>query len=185
MVRTEGDAESIVVAPWPWVNRALLKPEEEAKMGFLQDFIGAVRTIRSEMNVPPTRKARVVVTDLNSAQEEILRSNEAYVFHLAGVERLEVEKSVGKLKQTASAVVQGAEVYVPLEGLIDLDRERTRLSKEVSRLENLLTQVSRKLENPNFVSRAPAEVVEKERQKKQTYQIDLEKIRRNLASLEE
>ena len=75
-------------------------------------------------------------------------------------------------------------MYVPLEGLIDLDKERERLKKEITRLENLLRQVTKKLENANFVSRAPAQVVEKERQKQQAYQIDLEKLRRNLASLE-
>ncbi len=183
-VRTPADADSIVVAPWPAVAETLKNDDAEERMAFLQDFIGAIRNIRSEMNVPPSRKARVIVTDLQSGQEEVLKANQSYVFHLAGVENLEFAARAENLKQVASAVVQGAELYVPLEGLIDLDKERERLKKEITRLENLLRQVTKKLENANFVSRAPAQVVEKERQKQQAYQIDLEKLRRNLASLE-
>ena len=183
-VRTPADVESIVVAPWPAVAETLKNGDAEERMAFLQDFIGAIRNIRSEMNVPPSRKARVIVTDLQSGQEEVLKANQSYVFHLAGVENLEFAARAENLKQVASAVVQGAELYVPLEGLIDLDKERERLKKEITRLENLLRQVTKKLENANFVSRAPAQVVEKERQKQQAYQIDLEKLRRNLASLE-
>ena len=183
-VRTPADADSIVVAPWPAVAEKLKNGDAGERMAFLQDFIGAIRNIRSEMNVPPSRKARVIVTDLQSGQEEVLKANQSYVFHLAGVENLEFAARAENLKQVASAVVQGAELYVPLEGLIDLDKERERLKKEITRLENLLRQVTKKLENANFVSRAPAQVVEKERQKQQAYQIDLEKLRRNLASLE-
>ncbi len=184
-VRTSSDAESIVIAPWPAVSKKLRSSRAEEEMAFLQDFIGAIRNIRSEMNVPPTRKARVLVTDLQAGQEDILQGNQSYVFHLAGVEKMDFARRAENVKQVASAVVQGAELYVPLEGLIDLNKERERLEKEITRLENLLEQVSKKLGNTNFVSRAPAQVVEKERQKQQAYRTDLEKLRRNLASLEE
>ncbi len=184
-VRQPSDSESIVVAPWPQSAPDLLNSEAEEKMAFLQDFIGAVRAIRSEMNVPPTRKAPVLVTGLTAQQEALLRENEEYVFRLAGVEKLDILGELKALKQAASAVVRGAELFVPLEGLIDLKKERERLAREVERLENLLSQVTRKLANPNFVSRAPKEVVEKERLKQQAYRIDLEKVKKNLASLKE
>ena len=184
-VRQPSDSESIVVAPWPQSAPDLLNSEAEEKMAFLQDFIGAVRAIRSEMNVPPTRKAPVLVTGLTAQQEALLRENEEYVFRLAGVEKLDILGELKAPKQAASAVVRGAELFVPLEGLIDLKKERERLAREVERLENLLSQVTRKLANPNFVSRAPKEVVEKERLKQQAYRIDLEKVKKNLASLKE
>ncbi|GBD95135.1 valine--tRNA ligase [bacterium BMS3Abin05] len=180
-IRTDGDAESIVVAPWPEADDALKSDEAEAEMNFLQGVIGAVRNIRSEMNVPPTRKANVILTDLNEIQLKAITAHVLYLRRLAAVETVKVyEKLQQKPEQAASAVVQGAEVYVPLEGLIDLKKEGERLAKEMNRLENLIQQTLKKLSDENFVKRAPKEIVEKEKQKKAAYETDLEKLKKSL-----
>ncbi|NOY78745.1 MAG: valine--tRNA ligase [Calditrichaeota bacterium] len=184
-VRSKGEAESITVAPWPDVVQTLQSPEAEAEMLFLQELIGAVRNVRSEMNVPPNRKAKVILSGLNHSQQVALEKNQAYLTYLAGVETITIHPHLQeKPRQAASAVVQGAEIYVPLGGLIDLDKERERLTKEITRLQNLIQQVNKKLSNENFLKRAPEEIVQKERAKKQAYESDLEKLQRNWTGLE-
>ena len=184
-VRTENDAEGIAIAPWPKTRESFQSSEAESEMLFLQELIGAVRNVRSEMNVPPNRKADVILTGLDHSQKGALERNQAYLISLAGVESTTIHQNMQeKPRQAASAVVQGAEIYIPLGGLIDLEKERERLTKEITRLQNLIQQVNRKLANENFVKRAPEEIVRKERAKKQAYESDLEKLQKNLAGLE-
>ena len=183
-VRSKGDVESITVAPWPEVVQTLQSPEAEAEMLFLQELIGAVRNVRSEMNVPPNRKAEVILSGLNHSQQGALERNQAYLTYLAGVETITIHPRLQeKPRQAASAVVQGAEIYVPLGGLIDLEKERERLTKEITRLQHLIQQAGKKLANENFLKRAPGDIVQKERAKKQAYESDLEKLQKNLAGL--
>ena len=184
-VRTENEAESIAIAPWPEVVETLESPEAESEMLFLQELIGAVRNVRSEMNVPPNRKVPIIFSGLSHYQRSALERNDAYLAYLAGVEGMAIQRDMqAKPRQVASAVVQGAEIYIPLSSLIDLKKERERLTKEIIRLRNLIQQVNKKLANENFIKRAPEEIVQKERAKKQAYESDLKKMQKNLAGLE-
>jgi valyl-tRNA synthetase len=88
-----------------------------------------------------------------------------------------------KPKASASAVVKGCDIFIPLEGLIDLDVERTRIEKEITRLSSSLEGVKKKLSNENFVAKAPADVIEKERTKMEDWEKSLEKLRTIIADL--
>jgi len=114
---------------------------------------------------------------------ESLRPYEGYLRRLARVSELRFTQDGARPAQSASAVVDGEEVFVPLEGLIDLAVERARLQKEIDRIAGLLEGIRKKLGNESFVGRAPAEVVEKEREKERSFESNLAKLRRNLASL--
>jgi valyl-tRNA synthetase len=184
-VRLEDESESIVISSWPESDSSYFDASAEDQMKLLQDLIGAIRNIRGEMNVPPNKRADVLI---KSGDPEVLRlveENRPYLEHLAKVQQLTASPSLAKPKKSASAVVNGFEVYVPLEGLIDIAVERSRLEKEIRRLEETLENLDRRLQSLEFRSKAPKEVVEREERKKQDFEANLEKLRSNLASLEE
>lgn len=91
--------------------------------------------------------------------------------------------ATGKPKHAASAVVDGGEIFIPLEGLIDLDAERQRIQKELARVQGMLDGVRKKLSNESFIGKAPKEVVEKEREKLESFRMTLEKLEKNLGRL--
>jgi valyl-tRNA synthetase len=159
-------------------------PEAEREITLLQGAISAIRNMRAEMNVPPGTEVPVVVR-ADGEPAGILTRGEPYLRSLARVGSIRIEAGAEKPPRSASAVVEGMEIYLPLEGLIDLDAERQRLEKKRAELEKSLAGVDRKLSNANFVSRAPAEVVEQEKQRRERRAADLSIVERNLAALTE
>ena len=157
--------------------------EVEREMAFVQSLIEAVRNIRGEMSIPPSRELTLQIRSSDRHSEASLRRFEGYLARLARVTALVFIGPEARPKLAASAVVSGEELFVPLEGLIDLEAERNRIGKEVTRVEGLLNGIRAKLENQNFVSRAPQEVVANEREKLASLQAGLEKLRHNLAAL--
>jgi valyl-tRNA synthetase len=130
------------------------------------------------MNIPPSKKINVLLKTNEVSEPQI-----DYIKKLARVEELKAGESITKPKASASAVVKSSEIYIPLEGLIDLDVERQRLQKEIDRLEGSLIGIDKKLSNEKFVSGAPADVVEKERTKQRDWQENLRKLKEILENL--
>jgi valyl-tRNA synthetase len=174
------EGESLMVTGWPQVERSNLDGQAEQVVGYLRDVIGAVRNIRAEMGVPPSRRARVLLKVEDQKVLRHLQANRHYLLDLAKIEELVVSEVVERSKATATAVVRGVEVFVPLEGLIDLVAERQRLEKEIERISELLAVVSKKLSNEDFLGRAPKEVVARERAKGEEYSQQLAKLQENL-----
>ncbi len=154
----------------------------EGEMAVLQGVIAAIRNMRAEMNVPPSVQVPVVVK-AGAEPAGVLERGGAYLRALARVERFTVAADAAKPARSASAVVEGIEIHLPLEGLIDLDAERQRLEKKSAELEKGIRAADGKLANENFVSRAPAEVVASERERRESMAADLTVVRRNLAAL--
>ncbi|MBQ4493314.1 MAG: hypothetical protein II972_01760, partial [Elusimicrobiaceae bacterium] len=139
-----------------------LEDEKAVKeMGLLQGIIGQIRTIRSQFNVPPSLKIKVI---LNTKEEEIINEYSSYIKTLAKVETLQVGQNTAKPKQSASAVFEETTIYIPLEGLIDFEKENARLNKELLNIQNALKNRERMLQNPSFLNNAPKEQVEKARE---------------------
>ncbi len=182
-VRHEADAESIMIARWPEEQRTFSNDAAERDMEALQEVIGAVRNIRGEMNVPPTKPARVIIRGSNGVSLDLIKQHETYFQHLARVEALECCRDIEKPKKAASAVVQDLEIYVPLEGLIDLNVERARLEKEIQRLEDQLESLNLKLQSADFLKKAPEEIIAREKKKKADFESSLDKLKANLESL--
>jgi len=174
--REEG--ESISVSEFPKQNPDLIDENAEKDMAFIQEVITAIRNIRGEMNIPPSKQITVYLKteSLSEVQQEYIQS-------IAKVDKLVVDKVIDKPKGSASSVVHGCDIFVPLEGIIDLDVERNRITKEINRLEGMLIGVSKKLANEKFVNNAPAEVVEKEKAKLADWQSSLEKHKTILSDL--
>jgi valyl-tRNA synthetase len=131
------------------------------------------------MNIAPSKQINVFLKSsaVTSAQER-------YIKTLVRIDQLTVDQKIDKPKACASAVVKGCDIFIPLEGLIDVELERVRIQKEMKRLLGSFEGVRKKLENENFVSKAPEEVIERERMKMDDWQKALEKLQSILADLE-
>jgi valyl-tRNA synthetase len=138
-------------------------PAAEAEMAPVIAVIEGIRNIRGESNLPPLQRIRAVVQVDDAALRDSLERHRVDVESLAGLSEVMVQPTGSPPPASASWVGQGVSVYVPLAGLLDLDEERARLRKEIARVESDLAALRRKLDNPSFVARAPADVVEKDR----------------------
>ena len=174
--RKEG--ESISVSKFPEADESKIDKTAEEEIEFMQSVVTAIRNIRGEMNIPPSKQI-----DVYLKADKITDVQKRYIKSLVKVENLSVDANLDKPKASASSVVKGCDIYIPLEGLIDLDVERQRLEKEINRLEGLLTGVSKKLSNEKFVNNAPAEVVEKEKAKQHDWTEQVDKLKQILEDL--
>ncbi|PJA26798.1 MAG: valine--tRNA ligase [candidate division Zixibacteria bacterium CG_4_9_14_3_um_filter_46_8] len=174
---------SLSVAPWIDVPESFLNKELEEEMSAVQELIGAIRNIRSEMNVPPGKPADVLIKPSDDKIADWIRRSSNYIKLLGKVGGLTIDKSTAKPYQSASRVIKGAEIFIPLAGLIDIELERDRLQKEFERVKMLFDKSSKKLENDDFVGKAPADIINKEREKNRDYQERLEKLSMNLEEI--
>ncbi len=175
-------SESIMISDWPEAEAVFTDEQAESDLGLIRDFIVAVRTIRSEMNVPPSKQASMLVSGADERTSALLQNAADYFAQLARVESLQAGAELARPKLSATAVVHKMDVFLPLSGLIDIEKEKSRLQKERDRLQKQVAGLERKLANENFTSRAPQEVVEREKAKLQDWKMTLEKI---VASLEQ
>jgi len=155
--------DSIMVQPYPVFDPTLVDDETEQRMGLLMDVIRAIRNIRSEMNLPPGQELTAIVIPKVETAEMQLRSHEPYVRRLARLGEIRYQADGERPRGAALAVVEGAEIHIPLAGLVNLQEETKRLEREIGKVANDLVGVQRKLSDAKFVERAPEEVVEKER----------------------
>jgi valyl-tRNA synthetase len=176
------DGESLATAAWPRAKKAWFDAETERQVGFLQELVVAVRNLRAENKVAPGRPVSVLVRG-EPAQLDLVEKLADQIRPLARIESLTLARDGARPKVAASAVVQGAEVFLPLEGLIDLDAERERLVKEADRLMRDLEGTRRKLSNSDFLAKAKPEVVERERQRLTQLEETLAKLKRAQESL--
>jgi valyl-tRNA synthetase len=176
--------ESITIAKWPVYKPEHDMPAEEAQIELIKEAVRALRNLRSQMNVPPSRKAKTFIVSFDEATRSIFTAGATYICALAGASEVVVlSEKVGIDNNAVSVVVPGAEIFVPLEDLVDLAKERERLGKELAKLQGEVDRVAAKLNNPGFVGKAPAAVVEEERAKEAKYREMLEAITRQLAQL--
>ena len=157
--------ETIMLSSWPKVEAAYIDPQVEAEMTAVMDMTRAIRNIRSEKKVAPGKEIPVII----HADEErmaLLKDVEGYLKVLARVGDLDLQTvEAVKPEKAVTAVAGGVEMYLPLAGLVDLDQEIARLKKEIEMTEQEIKRAQGKLANQGFVNKAPAEIVEKERQK--------------------
>lgn len=177
------DEKDIMVADWPKADELKASEKSVKEMTLAMDVITAIRTIRSEMTVPPSKRADVLIGGGNDDTRAILESQTEYIIALAKVAELTIAESVNKPDLSSSAVVGDLEIFVSLEGLIDIDKEKERLEKEIAGFEGRIKGIHSKLNNPNFVSRAPENVVAHERNKLANYEESLALLKENYHKL--
>jgi len=178
LIKERKEGKSISTANYPQLDNALVKPEAESEMETVQSIVTAIRNIRGEMNIPPGRKINLIIKSSEVSIHQI-----DYIKKLAKVDETTVGADVEKPKASVSAIVKNMELYIPLEGLIDLNKERERLEKEIKRLEGLLIGIEKKLSNEKFGNNAPQEVVKKEKAKQKDWTEKLNKLKEILSNL--
>ena len=177
--------ESIMIQSWPKVN-GYREDDLEKQMNQIMDVIKAVRNIRAEMNVQPGKKAEIILVAPEKAAFEVLESGRESIRLLAGGSAVDVVSNLEvKPAQAASAVLEGVEVYLPLRGLLDLDKEIARVEKEIAQAQLEQSRLAGKLNNQGFVAKAPEQVVAKEREKLEGINGRIAALRIRLAELKE
>ena len=157
------EGESIMVADWPKADSALTYAAEEAQMERIMTAIKAVRNRRAEMNVPPSKKAKVFI---ETAYGDTFAAGTVFFNRLASASEVQVAEQFDGMDDAVSIITESARIYIPMDELVDFQAELKRLEKEKASVQKELDMVNGKLGNENFVSKAPAAVVEKQRQAK-------------------
>jgi valyl-tRNA synthetase len=174
----------LIRAEWPEYTEALNFPAETEKLEMAMSIIKAIRNIRAEAEAAPSKKLSAVIL-CGDGREDVVRAGERYIEKLANITQITFIRDKKDVpEETMSAVVDGAEVYIPLDELMDYGAELDRLTKEKKRLEGEVKRAAGKLNNEGFVSKAPAKVVEEEKAKKEMYEDMLAKVADRLAIVE-
>ncbi len=172
------DRATILTGPWPDPPEGWSDPEAEREVGQLQELVGTVRNLRSEYRVQAGTEVEVRLGSVPDPLRRALDAEGEGLRRLADVSAVELDGAGEGAGPGARAVLRsGTEVFVPLEGVVDLEKERERLTGEIERVESLLEASRRKLDNRDFLEKAPEDVVEREREKRQS----LEEQRTRLA----
>ena len=177
------EGESITVAKWPEVRPELSDKEAANDMRLLVDIIRAVRNIRAEVNTPMSKQVKLFIKAKDENIQSQLEKNRAYVERFCNPSELVISTDVSLDEKAMSAVVTGAELILPLEGLINIEEEIARLEKEYDKLNKEVERVQKKLNNQGFIAKAPAKVVEEERAKEQDYVEKREAVQSRIAEL--
>jgi len=175
--------ESLVVATYPTVHPEQMDEKAAEEMEFLMDFIRSVRTVRNEMNTPLSKPINIIAKVSDAAHYTVLKENESYIARFSNPEEFVYGEDVEAPSDAVTSVITGAEIYLPLAGLINIEDEIARLEKEAEKLQQEVDRVEKKLSNEKFVAKAPAAVVEAERAKGADYQAQREAVLERIATL--
>lgn len=179
------EAESIMISKWPVADERLVDPEAERGMNAIMDSIKAIRNMRAEVNANPGKKIPAIML-VSEDLREVVAHNDSYIKLLGGIDNLELRPLNGEKPENAmAAVVTGIEVYLPLAGLIDVEKETQRLSKELAAMEKDLQRAGGKLNNAGFLAKAPEDVIAKERAKYEELSGKIEAVKKRMAYLAE
>jgi len=175
---------SIMQANYPQASDHSSFPEAADDMEKVMAVISGIRNIRGEMEVPPSKQIVVILSCGSEESRRLMKHNEGSIISMARVSDLAIGVGVEKPEDASIQVAGDVQIFVPLKGLVNVEEEEKRLLKEIAKIEKEIEMFSKKLENPSFVDRAPAEVVVKEREKlaevtgkRQVLEDSLEKIR--------
>ncbi|HOT46568.1 MAG TPA: valine--tRNA ligase [Spirochaetota bacterium] len=171
----------ILVSQWPAPRPEFDFVAESEETRLFQEIVYWIRNIRGEMNVPPDRKASVVFKTASDMIATIIKREGVHIRALAKVDTITMDPAYAPSGTDASAVMNDIEIFMPLKGLIDFDKERARIDKEIARVRGDLDRVEKKLANENFTGKAPAEVIENEKTKRAEFAELLQKLEQSRA----
>ena len=176
--------EALVVSAWPEYDESLDHQGDIDLFGLMQNTISSIRNIRAEMGVSPKEEIDLHFKTKSAELADAITANQWILNKLQNLSSVSIGTDIEKPKASASSLVDGNEIYVPLAGLIDVDKEIERINSEIKRIEGWLKGVNGKLNNENFVNNAPDAVVQNERNKKRDGEANLEKLREQLKDFE-
>ena len=180
-IKLEG--ETIMLADFPKADQTLISSEVDDAMSYIQEVITALRNIRAEAGVAPSKEVSALIKTASESELSILSENKAFLMKLAKLSSLEFGKELQKPDLSGFRVVGHSEIIVPLLGLLDIEAESKKILDQIAKLEQGLANTNSKLSNETFVSKAPAAVIEREKANLADYQQKIEKLQANLALL--
>ncbi len=177
------ETESITIASWPEYDESLVNEKSEKDMEFIMEAIKALRNLRASMNVPPSRKAKIIAYISEEAKDAFI-NGAAYLEKLASASEVTfIDNKDNLAENLVSVVVKGGELFLPLLDLVDREKELDRLNKEKDKLEKEIDRVEKKLSNEKFVSKAPEAVVNEEKAKGEKYKEMLNAVLERISAL--
>lgn len=175
---------SIVIAQFPHYTEADNMAKEEEMMSLTMDGIRNIRNVRAEMNVPPSKKAKVIIVPTEE-KKEAMKAGKDYFVTLASASEVEIAADETNIPEDAvSVVIDGVKIFIPLDELVDFAKEIERLNKEKAKLESEIKRVNGKLSNEGFVSKAPQSLIDAEKAKKEKFEEMMKSVLERLENLE-
>ncbi|HLQ70887.1 MAG TPA: class I tRNA ligase family protein, partial [Bacillota bacterium] len=179
------EGETITLAPWPTVHPEFQDDVAAGEMKRLVSIIKAVRNTRAEADTPLSKQIELLIQTKDEEMKSELEKNQDYLEHFCNPSQLIIETSVDIPDKSLSQIVTGAELFFPLEGLIDIEKEIERLSKQRETLQKEIDRVQNKLANEGFVRKAPKDIVDAEKQKEQDYKEKYRKVNERINELKQ
>ena len=177
------EGESIVTSAWPTVDASLVFEESKDVMEQLVEIIKAVRQSRLEVNTPLSKEIPIKIQAKNETIQQLLKTNQHYLERFCNPSTLEIETQIDIPDKAMTTVVSAGEVILPIEGLIDMDKELERLEKDLQKWQKELDRVNKKLSNDNFVNKAPEHVINEEKEKQVKYQEKYDGVKARIEQL--
>ncbi|MBW1730375.1 MAG: valine--tRNA ligase [Deltaproteobacteria bacterium] len=182
--RLPGSEVSIMVSRFPEPGDFPYDEDAVAQMELIMDLISGIRNVRGEMRIPPSKKVNVIIDVPGDEEAKIVKTNLAYLRSLAKVDEVTIGSGLAKPEASATAVCGAIQAHVLLAGLLDFEEEKRRLRKEIKKVEKDIQIGKRKLENEDFLQKAPPEIVREVTEKVETLTLKLESLHKNLAFFE-
>ena len=176
------DSESIMISKWVEYDEALNFAADEAEMEKIMEVVRGIRNRRSEMNIPPSKKAAVYV---ETANEETFGKGVEFIKRLASASNVSVASGFDDLGNVVTVITADAKIYIPLGDLVDFEAERKRLEKELAAAQDKLDFINKKLSNPGFVNKAPEKVVAQNKEDAAKLSEKIESIKKSIETLGE
>ena len=174
------DCESIMVSDWCKYDDKLNFATEEESMEKIMTSIRAIRNRRAEMNIPPSKKAKVYI---ETASRDIFENGTEFFKRLASANEVCVDSSFGDLGNVVTIITDDAKIYIPLGDLVDFEAEKKRLEKELAAAEDKLEFINKKLSNPGFVNKAPEKVVNQSKEEAAKLEEKIANIRKSIEEI--
>ena len=176
--------DTIMLQPFPKVEESELDPAAEAQIGWLKEVIVAVRNIRAECNIAPSKPLELLVRNASESDCKILAENDRLLQAIAKLEQVKVLAQGEDAPLSVTKLIGNVELFVPMAGFINKEAELARLTKEIEKLNGEVKRIEGKLSNEAFVAKAPEQVIAKEREKMAEYAEGLEKLKQQYKAIE-
>ena len=175
--------ESVMIAPWPKKNKSHINDRAEKNMQKIMSIIKTIRNIKSDMNIPYGKEIELFLNIDDDSQLNLINGNLYYIRSLIKTKSVTIDKHINKPEFSATGVLKGIEIFIPLKGIIDIDEETKRLEKRLKKTLNELSIASKKLNNRDFLKKAPEDVIKKEKKKANELKNIQERLQSNLENL--
>jgi valyl-tRNA synthetase len=173
----------IIVSKWPEPNKDFNFPGEAEDADIFKEIVYRIRNIRAEMNIPPGKNANVIFKTTNKQIISIINRELVNIKSLAKLDTVKIDCNYKPGNTDVSAILKDAEIYMPLKGLIDVEKERARIQKEIDKANADIDRVDKKLNNESFLNKAPEDIILKEKSKRDEAKDFLKKLEENLSKL--